>query len=235
MISEINKTGFYLDLDTLLDTRLSTVLSLTNTDEQKFKIIRDWPTREVDSFSHCSYLEFNEEFKKRNKTVLLKSSVTNASDMISEFVKETLTSNTSEPQKSKPAIYLNTYPYNLDENEHAVLLAVLRRITADISDIAFISKAPNELTPTWFKSKVAIALYYNPFEWLEIHAASGSLKERACPEVTMYSPKLYHRERLQVEDDTDVFAQSLLYIKPFVNLNFVKPSVFSSKLGLRKQ
>lgn len=234
MSEQLEKTGFYLDLDSFLDTRLTVMLSQAPDDQKRFKTIHEWPTREVDSFAYCSYLDFLKHFEKRDKRVLFKSTATNASGMISEFVKETLASNAGTPQRSKPVVFLNTYPYSLDEKETGILLSVLKTITAGICDIAFISKSTLELTPAWFKANIAIALYYNPMQWLEAHAVNGTLVARACPDVTMYSPKLYHRERQQLEDDTDAFAQSLLYIKPFINLNFVKPSVFSSKIGLKK-
>ena len=235
MNEHIAKTGFYLDLDSLLDTRLTVMLDQASSDEQKMQTITKWPDREVDSTHFCTYADFVNAFNKRDKLTLKRSTATNASLMISEFVKETISASITNPEKSKPVIYVNTYPYVLNENEIKVFLSVIKTITANMSDICFISKPTLALTPAWLKSNVAIALYYNPIEWLEAHSKNGTLVARACPDVTMYSPKLYHRERLQLEDGTDVFAQSLLYIKPFINLNFVNPNVFSCKIGLKKQ
>lgn len=184
----VKKQGIFINLDVLLDTRLATIF-LLDPELMKKSLSANYFTRKEDSFVGIDKEIFKEAYSKRDKNTLKNSTICKIVNMIREIVKITLRESLSSPLHTGPKIFLNTYPYVLEENEEKLLVRALIHITEKLADIQIVNINLEDLTPKFIKDNLAVLFMYEYGAWLDIQAEN--FKKTPCPEISLIVPELY--------------------------------------------
>lgn len=229
-----------VDLDCVLDTRLSTILYLTDLNKVGECLSHGYTTRPLDLYKGIDINLYKETYANRgtNKAILLEGLKTPIVNLINDYVIEISVKCYHSNDLLKPSIIINTYPYILTEDENKVLLDVFITLTGLKADIELIHKSNEELTPMYIKDKIALFIKYDFKDWLETHAANGNFKKVICPEVVMYGPAIFY-DRLPNETEikayqdanTNFFKNLEDIVKPLINLKLLDIENFSIDLG----
>ena len=108
MTKEIEPSGLLIDLDSLFDTRLGTLILNNYNDLVNIFNANKYHIRLDDSFNKMiNKDEFYANYAKRNKETLANSTLTLCIDILKDFVATTLKTDPSNPMLFYPKIYIN--------------------------------------------------------------------------------------------------------------------------------
>lgn len=233
----MNTHGIYVDLDSLLDTRLSTlylhkgaeyVKTLLDKKDGYFKRLQD-------EFSDCSKSDFRNLYERRDKLTLKQAGRTQILVFIKGIILEAISKQTVEAVGAKPKLYLNTYPYKLTEQEDMLFLRLLMELTDKKCDIEIIHKSEKELSLVYAKQNFKVMFMYDYSLWLEAHAES--FKTYKIPDVELYGPVLYFGRLPTKEEEVelkvtkkDAFTLMELGSCTYIGLKLIPVSFFSLNL-----
>lgn len=182
------KQGIYIQLDALLDTRLSTLYSLG--EDLVFDCLSsNYFTRRTDTFEGIEKEVFDLAYSKRDKVTLSNAVVTKAIGFIKELVLRMTSQAIKTPFHSGARIIINTYPYDLEEVEVSAIISGLAQAISGTCDIEAINKSFEELTPKYCKDNLSYMFFYEYSSWLDIQA--NNFKELPCPEIMVIVPGIY--------------------------------------------
>lgn len=237
---DTSQSVLFVELDCLFDTRLATLYSfgedqLVNTFDESYY------ERLEDQFVGIDTAEFNLRYSQRNKKVLKDALPTPLIKLISEFVESTLSNSLNSPFKYLPKIAINSYPYNLTDEEKKLICASLYLKLDSACDIEISDLTYEELTPQVVKKEYAIMILYEYHKWIELHSASGAFKTTTCPDVTLIGPAIYpnglpSQTILSQCKDLNIspFRSIELTAGPLINLMLLPVAHFSMGLKLKK-
>lgn len=229
---------FYIELDSLFDTRLSTLYTF-GPDAVDRAIAAGYYERSIDIFPDIDTDLYQKRYASRDKSLLHNSVVTSIIDMLKDYVSSIVLQANSSPFKLKPKILLNTYPYTLGADEEKILISTLVHITQGIADIELISYNIEQLTPIYVKKNIAIMAMYEYYKWIEHHSATGDFNRVTCPEVTLLGPAIYYKglpnhsdmEIAKKEKITPFQAMEII-ASPLIGLKLMPVRVFSMAIEL---
>ena len=121
------KRDLYIELDSILDTRLSTLLNFDFDLGKEWIEKGDYSKRSTDSFKYLSSGVFNILYRERNKATLLNPLPTPMLGMITEYCEKARVEDVSMGGDGLITIHLNTYPYNLSTEELEFILHILEK------------------------------------------------------------------------------------------------------------
>lgn len=212
--------SLYVDLDTILDTRLPFLYLLTN--GKKVGEI-DYYNRVKDNFGNMPDKVFNYYYKFRNKNILSKAMPTAVFELITPMIQDFILLN-KKGEKFK--VYLNTYPYKLDIHEFANLRNVFEDIYDDI-DLIHICQDKYKLDLKWLIQHIDIFIMYDGLEWLNYKTLTGELLKNAMLDKMMITPfimeGLGNLEMIEGIDDRIVSA----HFRFFIDLKLVDIKIFN--------
>ena len=181
-----------VDLDAVLDTRLTVLGQLRP--ELPWSALKYYHERKIDIFESVSFSEFREAYARRDKTSLREAKPTPICFLLRDFVIATNELKVNGPVEYVPRIVLNTYPYIVNDDEVAVLIAALRQIVGKDCEISTTSLSMEQATPKLLKENFSTWFTYEASAWLETQSVVTGFKQGTCPEVTMISALLYFKE-----------------------------------------
>ena len=223
----MERASIYVELDTLLDTRLATLFQL---DPVKTKhVIREgYFTRLYDEFEGFDTEVFKQAYAQRNLVTLKDAIATQAIDFINYFTAQTLKAVVTSPFRRQPRLVVNVYPYPLDDTVIPLLIQGLRAATKRMVDIEVINQPMEMLTPHVLKTQYVCAVMYAYWEWLEIHALNRNLEKVQCPEITLIGPALVQsKEAVHKLKGIDPFIAVEQYTEPYIKLRLYPAEKFS--------
>lgn len=192
-----NYSSIYIDLDSLFDTRLATIVKVQEEKGQTVDM-EVYYTRLADEFHVESIEGFNEVFKevysKRDAITIEKSMVTRMPELLRAFVKATLLGIISSPLKAQPRIVINLHPYKLREELVNSIILGVRALTLSKADIEVIDLSLEELTPKYVRANFIEMIMYSYWEWLDTQTTLGNFKDAQCPGVRLIGPMLFKSE-----------------------------------------
>ena len=220
----LKKQGIYIDLDALLDTRLSTIYGYG--DEIMQGVLSDnYFDRLIDNFKGIDTDDFKTKYSNRTKSVLQNAIICKVIKMIRELVEIMLQQALTSPFHTGPKIFLNIYPYKLLPEEEDVIIRGLIHVTNKVADIEIINLNKDELTPEFIKDKLAILFKYEYNEWLD--AQANNFKEKPCPEVGVIVPAIYASKE-PTKEEYDMLHENK--ISPFRAIEILSAPVIGLKL-----
>lgn len=232
----MEKHGLYVDIDSLLDTRLSTII-LTHPKLPIDKTFIDYHiNRHRDVWPNTNNGTLLENYDNRNRETLRNAVATNVLTFIVEYVKTSLISDVNNPIKLNTVIYLNIHPYNLLDSEIEILKTALSIQINHVFDIVIINQAPSSLSVKWVKDNISMLVMYRYDQWLYDPVIVEQLMALPIPDVVLVSPKLIHfggkslnaeQKRLMKKYNHSPFTFVELELKPLININFHNTSLFS--------
>lgn len=212
MTTETTDSTLYVEMDTILDTRLSCILENYGPSKAIEVIESGYHDRWVDNFIGIDYQDFQQRYKNRTKTVLRHALMTPICNVIQEFVLGTLKNNHNTPFALYPKICLNIYPYDLNDSEIKVIRDVIVSTTKNRCDVEIVSMSVEQLTPSVINSSYSLMVMYDYDKWLETHSSNGNFKKIGCPDVGLFSPMMFKKYPIT---DADKRVISGLGMSPF--------------------
>lgn len=229
MTTETHPSVFLIDLDSLFDTRLGTLV-LHFHEELEYLFDKNLYHNRLDnSFNKIVDKDkFTEAYGKRNKFTLANSTLTLMCDILKDFIYTTHIADHSNPHKYHPVIYINTYPYELNSTEiNNILLGLYGRL-GDKVVIEIVHMDNKALSVDFVRKNITAMALYEYNKWMDAQTELGNFNKEACPEVTLFGPRIFFKKLPDTQKESDKTFNTLLSIsKPFINLELL-PSLFFS-------
>lgn len=203
--------GIYVALDVLLDTRIGTVAKLCGNDVAANVLSANYHARLDDKFPSVDVDAYKAMYAKRDLETLSLSTLTGAMAFLQTITSSLMQQVLTRPYHDGVRVVVNTYPYQLDEEDNQLLLdglaekmSVFARVEIPFK-LETIFKSDIELTPEFCKDNFAAMLMYEYDNWffLQQHA----FIKRPAPEVTVYAPAIYHVQTPTEEEIEEARAQ----------------------------
>jgi hypothetical protein len=231
---DIDYSALYIELDCLLDTRISTLLLSFGPEAVKTTLAQGYHTRWVDKFPNISYDDFQAAYAQRDKRTIQQAIKTPLTKLIQEFVLGTNANTANTPFHHNPKIIINIHPYKLTQNEIRVVRDVVVALTKGQADIEMVSLSLEEITPRYVNNEISLLVMYDYHLWLETHSANDNFKKAACPQIGLFAPMMFKKYPVTTEDkkiiqslDTPVFDHIARTISPFIRAVFLPAENFS--------
>lgn len=217
-----------VELDCLLDTRLACVYK--HKPQLVEPIIRKkYHERLIDNF----YPGYNQDYEKRDTSVLKNAIVTPVAKIIQEFTNTTYFNSVTTPFVKHTRIKLNVYPYTLKDTRW--LTAALVAITENKADIEIVSMSPEEITPQYLKNHIQVLVMYDYTKWFDIHSANEHFKYTQCPEVKLFAPAIFFKDVSKEKLSTDPFSDMEEFSSLVIGLNLLPVENFSFTINTGKK
>ena len=193
MPKNLTFSGFMIPLDILLDTRMGTIGKMNLELAGKLNT-QAYRNRQNDEFEGITRQEFNAAYAKRDVETLKYSIITAFPAVLRRIVQEMAISDGTEFHPEMPRIYINTWPYQLDEEEETELgMCMAAILNTPFVEIELIHKSLEELTPDYclgmFKF-MAMYLEYNA--WLDLHRFA--LHKNSMKHIVLFAPAMYDND-----------------------------------------
>lgn len=231
---DFEASTIYVDIDALFDTRAAT-LNKFGIESAKKAIASNYYDRIYDEFEGIETTAYIEAYQRRDILTLKDAMVTPVARMIYLFAKQTLEALVSSPYRRQPKVFLNIYPYRLEEQTIRYMVAGLRAITKNTIDVEVGYLTLEEITPRYVKQNYAVMVMYAYWDWLETHSQNQNLTQTQCPQVTLIGPRLVKsKEAAQKLSGQDAFTAIETYTGLFIKLQLYPVNVFCVDLNRLK-
>lgn len=216
--------NIYVDLDSLLDTRLGT-LALMGSQYPIDALKNNYHQRQIDEFPGVTRQEFIEAYSKRNVDTLIASVATNAFLLLQACVKGTLEDKALGGQNNGICFVVNYFPYDLEPEEVDEMRLMILARTGNVADVQMVSIREKDLTPRRIKTDYALMIKYDYVPWYEMHL--DAIQETPIPGVTLIAPALYFNA-VPNQQEMDELAKDKIH--PFHATEVASAPVISLKL-----
>lgn len=234
MSKEIKFSTFYIELDCLLDTRMSTLFNMGE-DICLKAVDGKYNDRITDHLPGIDYNEFKKQYDAREKSVLKNAMVTPMINVIRSFSLSTAENTLNSPFHYEPKVVLNVFPYDLDDDEKKLLSQLITKHCVKLAQVEVISRSPEQVTPLYVKNHLSIVVMYRYDEWLEIHCANGLFPKTTIPSVSLLGPRVSFKKLDGQAPERDPFKDMEEMASPLIKLNLLPASMFSMVLKLQKK
>lgn len=220
--------AIYLELDSLVDTRLALLYSLN--EETAIDILPEYNIRRNDIFGNIPYRLFEELYKLRKKSILEFAIPTKILEILGMMVAEKRGDMRNMGDKYK--LYLNTYPYVLTRDEQDKFSEVITRFIPDLV-VECIYESPYTLTPKYIIDKdISDIIMYNGLDWLEKHIALFNIVENPLINKTIIVPAINNEVGIKV--DKNLFLDMAKRLEMVITVIFVDVDYFSPHIPTKK-
>jgi len=221
-------SGLLIDLDSLFDTRLGLMAILDDKEVLEKNYGEGYFARERDVFSGIDEKDWYRLYGSRDKKVLKNAQITPMIGFIREFIYETLAGNVNTPQLLKPFVHVNTWPYQLLEQEQAMILQGLIAHVGTKADIQIVHLDPKLLTPVYVNTNYSMLVMYEYEKWLAAHFSNSEAITKTCPDVGLIGPRVLREGSSVVTKVDDVFSITEQRMEVFVKLKHLPIEMFST-------
>jgi hypothetical protein len=218
MKEDIPYSTIMIDLDALLDTRIA-VLASQYPDSLKDTLTTSYWDRDIDEFPGVPYEMFKSTYASRDRSVLQYTMITPMAMMLAEYTERVLRQLISSPMHYRPKIDINIYPYDLSEDEVAVISKSVVQLTKGRSDVEIVRLPPADITVAYIKANLTSMIMYDYIAWTD--ARFEDFKTKTCPEVQLLAPRLYFKRKDPVPPKTDPFKGTEELMAPFIGLKIL--------------
>lgn len=216
-----------IDMDSLLDTRLPVLYALDK--NTAIDVLKDekYQKRVKDVFGNIAYNIFSSYYRNRTKDILKLATPTPFINVLMEYCVQAYNSVATEVTDSLPKLYINTYPYDLNNEEKGNLLMLLVKLLPVRINIDIIYMSNSELTPKFVANNVSIFIKYDMLEWLEYHNSIGELAKCPLLSTACIAPLLANGNKLSTELKQKDFDDLRAIFGPLTNLVMLQTRLFS--------
>jgi hypothetical protein len=195
MTTKFKYSGFMVPLDVILDTRLGTIAKHDPALAQELAA-SDYRNRKNDNFGRMDRKTFAEAYKKRDKETLQHSVVTGILPVLRDIIQSAALSSGQDKSvhPEMPKLYINLYPYVLDEEEEKELgMILVNLIRTDSIEIELFNASPEELTPEYCLERFNFMVMYSDYNaWMDLHRYE-LFKKKYC-HIVLFAPALFDNE-----------------------------------------
>lgn len=235
--------GIYVDLDALLDTRMST-LFLVHEDLVGAALNTNYTKRLQDNFEHLhpelDLKKFRALYDGRDNEVLHNAAYTKILLVIREAVQKLFHQKLETPYVTDMFICVNTFPFTLNAAEEEAVAKALLHYTNDAAEIRFIRMDNATLVPTYCLQNFSLMIKYDYEQWFDHHAQTNAIKYCPLATVKFLVPELFF-VRLPNKDEWnrmrkgtfDPFKDMKMTWSSIASLNFLPIEDFSIDLDTK--
>ena len=222
--------GVYLELDTLMDTRLSLLFDIDKDMMVPYITSGKYHNRYIDEFGYLSVKVFRTIYKKRNANVLNNPSPTMIMDLLSDYCYEALHSSKTFNNGKPINVFLNLYPYNLtEESKELIRMGMVNNLKSEVN-VELLFKPYDEVTPSFINDEIGLMIMYDGLSWVEHHMLNKNLTKTSLPNVTLLTPMLLHRKLMIKESELGTFFEDVeKNMAMLIGINFIPTKFFSVK------
>lgn len=228
--SKETKNDIYMNLDSLLDTRLSLLFDFDKklfNDLLKDGDIKYYLNRITDSFGYIDNDLFKELYKKRDSKTIREPIPTHIPQLIKSYIAESLV----EHPKKRVKLFLNVYPYVLSDNDKIKIRNGIRAIFNGYLDVEIMDVPENLISVKFVYENIGLMIMYNGLEWAEYQIATGHLVSLRLPDVMMIAPKLYTTKIYKNDSVDKSFTDLEKILHAFIKVTFINVKFFSIKIN----
>lgn len=218
---------FLTDLDSILDTRLGLISILD--EDLAIDLLKNrkdkYYNRKVEKFGKWTTDEWLEHYRNRSKRVLRESVPTNLIRLATGYMAIAELEQSGSPVPQTPRLLVNTFPYELMEEERDLILKALVAATKGTINLELTYRSYADISPLWLRTNVAVYATYNFREWLETQSMTDAFSRHSCPDTVILAPAIVHDESL--EDDNEIFATMTKTFRMLFSVEFIPVEEFS--------
>lgn len=192
--SELDQ-NIYVDLDSILDTRLGTVHCISpdlacTLQESGYasRVIDDWDKL----LGADNAAIFRERYSKRGTEELQSSVMTGMVPHLRAVFASMEKSAVNGPLTGSFTLTVNAWPYKMHPTEEDEIRLCLFTLICPFAEILFVNIPHNNLTPAHIKENYDAVIMYDFDTWLTYHW--GALDLCKMPRVSFYAPALFLKE-----------------------------------------
>lgn len=224
---EEQKRSIYVEIDTMLDTRLPILYLLSKKTAEDCLYSGSYHTRNSDQFGNISAEIFYAFYNKRIKPILYMATKTPMLEVVKEHYADIVTNPMTIDHEEDYSIYLNTYPYDLTTEEIENFTTMMKSSIPD-SIIKHVNMSPMELSPDWVKKNAGTLIMYQGVNWIEYWASTTELLSANLLDTQLYTPALFYRKPNIEENQIEMVTETL---RLYIDFNMLQVSCFSTEIS----
>lgn len=223
--------SIYTDLDTLFDTRLSIAMELDFFGTGEYVQSGKYYKRTHDQIGLIPYDVLQMYYKERHKHQLLQAMPTYIHNLIIDNYVHCVEQIQALHLDHEMKIWLNIYPYKLDDDELDVMLTMFNNDQIPIN-VEFVSSSNKDLHPKWVQRNVGTMYKYDFIEWFELHTGLENMTPTTLITMDVYFPMLHSVEVEYTPDINKLLIESFsLVTQPYP----LQSKMFSATIADREQ
>lgn len=221
------KKSIYVDVDTILDTRLSVLYLLSDRIAQQVTEDGTYFTRIRENFGPISADIFQAFYDRRSKIVLKYAMPTKIIGLIQNYVEDLATDIKTIETDEEISLFINFYPYaDLEEDEVMLIVNLMKKFVPEI-EIKPIFMDRDELTPGWVIENVGCMFKYDNYRWLEYHGKTTKLFATPLLDVMYFTPAIVLGSDMEDKKmDKDFFIELEESMRMVIDYNILDISYF---------
>lgn len=193
--------GFYVHIDSIFDIRAA-IIRMMNPEAYAEIIRNGYHQRKGDFFPGIDHETFRKLYMERDANTLPESTITNVFQFlypqIADAMKEYVAHNHQEHQR--PFLDVNVWPYELSDDEMAILRTLVHMQLRGIVGVNVFSKPIEEMTPTKCAENYHMMVMYDFVDYLNAH--SNELIRNPKPYLILVAPMVYINNDPETHDET---------------------------------
>ena len=217
------KKNLYIELDTLIDTRLNMIIGLDK-DLAIDWFNNGWKSRKSDTYSYLSTDTFTRLYENRDRDALTAPLTTHMIDLINDFAKKATLEDREAGGDGIITIFLNTYPYDLSDKELDALTIGFGCKFLDNVKIECIHM--KDVSVGWVNLNVKMMIKYDGLKWLEKRNLFEGMSN-TLPDTILVVPDIVNDNTMLKEDGKDVELNQLKEVlSPIIQVEFIDIGMF---------
>lgn len=223
----------YLDLDSLLDTRLGTLSQLNPLAASRAVQTGAYWDREYDQWERLTgglvdTPAFAAAWATRGRPELEAATVTGIIVVIMQILAMYQRNQVEGLVKEDLALEINLHPYNFELEEMDELTSILKHhLYYEDLTVTYCAHPLEQLTPKLLTSAYDTAIMYDFIPWIKHHATA--LAETRAPDFSLIVPRLFEQDphSLSVERKQQEITGFQLWLVEHLDLHFINVANFS--------
>lgn len=237
-MSEGVKQNTLIDLDCLVDTRLGLLFQRYRNHYNKLSDVQmnDIIHRTHDTMWQWACVSEDDwctQYDKRDVGTLKHSLPTDMMVNLKPIIMSKYVEGKTSPVHYPLHLFINIYPYVLDNEECEVLVDAIKECTFDDLDVDVVRLSPESLTPGSVKDSYQVLFMYEGVKWLELH--KQELLDCKMPRTILNLPGylIDNKEAMEAaeQENVDPFERAKVAMSEFITLEFLSPNFFSLYVG----
>lgn len=224
-MSNENKFGIYVELDALLDTRLATIAKMSDNAAYEILSSGKYHQREEDIFEGIDSDIYKELYLNRDGDTLAKSTMTGIIAILSNICNEINRNPNNEPIFSGTCVYLNTFPYVMENEVCEAIINALKIWIGVNTNFRILCLPPKQVTIDWCRDNIKLMVMYDYGLWMNTHI--NDFDRIRIPEVTIFAPAIYFNNR-PTDKEMEELRQEAPH--PFISLELLTKILFDLNL-----
>jgi hypothetical protein len=237
----MNTKKIYVDVQSLLDLRIGTLMTISPEFAIALSQDKSYYERTVEKFGNTElgYLEKSlyDSVYAAYPTRVLKNSILTKAHL---FVLDLCCAFSEKESNTSIEIAVNTYPFEFTAQETKEFILCLTQYVGNLFYITVNCTNIKDLGVVDVSDNYMALIMYNPKPWLDAHARQ--LQKGATKSVKLYTPRVNHIREFTAEEEKqikktghDLFELTRLALAPAIGIEYIHISVFSADTDTNRE